>query len=151
MKRQVWKRGLAVALSAAVCVTLSAGFTMSADAASKKTVYVMVQSNTTYNNGGSIEKGMVKNTYDKNGLLKQMVSTGITADSRTVYKRDKAGIVKSAKTYNGAGKLTGATENTIKKGLVTKTKYYDITNGKKKLSTTTTYTYKKKKYQIKTI
>lgn len=149
MHRETVRRGLAMMLSAVVFLALPFMFTTEANAASgSKTIYVVTQMNSTYeSSNGSVEKSVIKYTYNKNGLLKQQTSKGITDAYKIVYSRNKAGAVTGTKSYNSEGKLQGVTSNTIKNGNIVKSKSYNVdpATGKKTLFSTTTRTYKKGK------
>ncbi len=147
MNRSIRTRGFAILLSLAVMIVFS--FAMSAEvyAASKKTVYVVTSETHTYQFApDDVEKWTYKNTYFKTGLLKQSSHTrsggGKTIEKgKAVYQRNAKGAPTTIKQYLN-GSVTFMTKNTVnKKGRITKSKGYNVANGKKTLAEVTNNTY----------
>ncbi len=144
MRRRPISRSISILLALAVILVFSVAATTGAYAASKKTVYLPTSTTTTYKyDADSIEKSTYKYKYDKNGLLKkELIKSEYMSGDKVVYKRTKAGAIKSVSTYAGKS-LIYLTKNTIKKGNVVKSKEYNVVKGKKKLAAISTYTYYK--------
>ncbi len=142
MSRSVVTRSIAVILSVVVVMAFSLMPGEQTYAASKKTIYQVVES--TYINktsSGYVSKTHSKLTYDKNGLLKQIKSTSNEGSRKSVIKRNKKGAATRITDYEGK-KVYSITKNTVnKKGLVTKSKEYVVKDGKKTLDNVTKITY----------
>jgi hypothetical protein len=139
------KQRMAAALSIAVCASLTAGFAVNANAAAKKATWVLVKSSTVHKANNATETSSTTYKYDKNGWLKQREYKGYSTNEKTVFTRDKTGLEKTIKRYTD-GKLDEITQNTIKKGKITKGVVYTFDDNHKKIKfETITYTYKKNK------
>ena len=145
-------RSIAVLVSLAVILVFSIASATGVYAASKKTIYVPASQSRVYKfSADDVEKWSIKYTYDKKGLVKQSKSTNPHSYSdKVVFKRNSKGCVTSIKEYKGK-KLVAVTKNTVKKGLVTKAKYYEFVNGKKKLVSVNTSSYYKNGNLKKTV
>ena len=147
MKKHV-KRYLSLALTFALVFAIPFAFTQEASAASKKsskkvTVYLVKESSEVRTEDGKSSSTFTKYTYNKKGFMTKQSWSGTDGKGKSVYKRNGKGVTTSIKTYKGK-KLIAITKNTIKKGKIVTSKYYEVKKGKKKLISQDKYIYKGK-------
>lgn len=119
MRSRVLRNSISVIL--AVMLVFTVAYTsQNAKAAKKVTVYrpTKIISHSTDSNGKPLTT-VTKYSYNKNGLLMK----GLSDSEKTEFQRNSKGLVKNIKVYR-YNKLSEMYNSTIKKGKVTKQKYY---------------------------
>lgn len=139
------KRTISITLAVLLVLTFTIINTGSADAASKKTVYLLTKIKDSDASTTTTRK------FDKRGLLKSEFTKSKYEKFSYKYTRTKKGVIKETRNYS-SGKLNYVDVNTVnKKGRITKTKYYEVRKGKKRLYSSEKHFYYKNGNRKKTI